>query len=95
MRTWIAVGGGDFTDPTSSTVHAWSDMTSTAANRATFIASLEAFMIQYGFQGVDLDWEYPTVSGRGGNPADFTNFVSLVKEMRSSFGTIYGISVAM
>lgn len=54
MQTWIAIGGGDFTDSTSSTYHAWSDMTSTAARRAIFIASLEDFMVKYGFQGVDL-----------------------------------------
>lgn len=64
METWIAVGGFDFSnvEPTRST---WSDLCSTSANRATFIASVAAFMAQHGFQGVDLDWEYPATADRG------------------------------
>ena len=56
---------------------------------------MEAFMEQYGFQGVDLDWEYPVADTRGGKPADTENFVSLVKEMRAAFGTKYGISLTL
>ena len=64
LETWIAVGGFDFSNlgPTRTT---WSDMSSTVANRTTFISSLMAFMEQYGFQGVDLDWEYPATGDRG------------------------------
>ncbi len=52
-------------------------------------------MDKYGFQGVDLDWEYPVAGDRGGKRADMDNFVSLVAEMRGIFGKKYGISVAL
>lgn len=70
-------------------------MASSAANRAKFISSLKLFMDQYGFQGVDLDWEYPGTSDRGGKLEDTQNLVALVKEMRASFGTKYGISLTL
>jgi chitinase len=59
-----------------------SKLVSTATNRAAFIKSLKAFMSKYGFQGVDLDWEYPVDPKRGGAPADTANLVLLVREMR-------------
>ena len=56
LQTWIAIGGWDFNDP-GPTQTTWSDLASSSNSRATFISSLEAFMAQYGFQGVDVDWE--------------------------------------
>lgn len=52
-------------------------------------------MAQYGFQGADLDWEYPGTPERGGKAEDTENFVSLAKEMRAAFGDLYGLSVTL
>ncbi|KAI9854059.1 MAG: hypothetical protein M1813_001571 [Trichoglossum hirsutum] len=97
LRTWISVGGWSFNDPTNvpDTRTAFSDMVSTQANRAKFIASLKQFMLTYNFDGVDLDWEYPGADDRGGVPADSANFVELLKEMRASFGSRYGVSATL
>ncbi|KAM7188895.1 hypothetical protein V8F33_010342, partial [Rhypophila sp. PSN 637] len=95
LETWIAIGGFDFSDPGTATHTAWSDMTASAAARKAFIASVMSFRDKYGFQGVDLDWEYPGSPERGGQRADTQNLVLLVKEMRAAFGTKYGISMAI
>lgn len=94
LQTWIAIGGWDFSDP-GPTRTAFNDVARTAASRSTFISSLVAFMDQHGFQGVDIDWEYPGAPDRGGKPEDTDNYVALVKEMRAAFGTKYGISMAI
>ena len=52
-------------------------------------------MGKYGFNGVDLDWEYPGTPERGGERADTQNYVSLVKEMKAAFGGQYGISLTL
>ncbi len=70
-------------------------MTANSANRAAFISSLMSFMNLYGFQGVDLDWEYPAATDRGGNLADTANYVSLVQEMHTALGSNYGISLTL
>lgn len=93
-QTWIVIGGFDFNDP-GPTHTTWSDMCSNSANRAAFISSLIHFIKQWGFQGVELDWEYPANPSRGGRPTDTQNLVSLVSEMRKAFGTTYGISVTL
>lgn len=52
LQTWIAVGGGGFSDPGTPTHTTWSDMVSSAGSRAKFVASLKPFMDSYGFQGI-------------------------------------------
>ncbi|KAF2123714.1 glycoside hydrolase family 18 protein, partial [Dothidotthia symphoricarpi CBS 119687] len=94
LQTWVAIGGWSFSDP-GNTHTAWSDMCATAAGRAAFIKSLIAFMDEYGFQGADLDWEYPEDAKRGGKPSDGDNLVLLVKEMRAAFGSRYGLSLTL
>ncbi|KAH6654774.1 glycoside hydrolase superfamily, partial [Truncatella angustata] len=94
LQTWIAVGGYDFSN-IGSTHTTWSDLCASPAARGAFIQSAGQYMDTYGFQGIDLDWEYPGDETRGGKRADIENFVSLVKEMREVFGTKYGISLTL
>ncbi|KAF1994264.1 glycoside hydrolase family 18 protein, partial [Amniculicola lignicola CBS 123094] len=92
LQTWIAVGGWEFSDP-GPTRNTWSNMVSTQGNRAKFAASAVRFMDRYGFQGLDLDWEYPGTKERGGNENhDTENQISLVVELRNAFGNKYGLS---
>jgi chitinase len=84
LKTMIAVGGWTFNDP-GSTQTRFSDTASTAARRAKFAASCVEFCQTYNFDGVDLDWEYPGDTTRGGTSADKTNFGLLVRAIRDAF----------
>jgi chitinase len=54
------------------------------------------YMNEYGFSGVDLDWEYPGDETRGGRKLlDTRNFTVLVNEMRAEYGTSKGISLTL
>ncbi|KAJ5726591.1 uncharacterized protein N7483_007948 [Penicillium malachiteum] len=83
LRVSISVGGWDFNDGSTATY--FSDMASTSANRKTFIDSVVSYLVKYGLDGIDIDWEYPVASDRSGVPADKENYVSLVKEMQEAF----------
>uniref|UniRef100_A0A8R1HFL0 Chitinase n=1 Tax=Caenorhabditis japonica TaxID=281687 RepID=A0A8R1HFL0_CAEJA len=48
--------------------------------RKTFINSIVDFIVQYGIDGVDLDWEYPDMKG-----GDRNNHVALIRELRERF----------
>lgn len=94
LQTWISVGGWSFTDP-GQTRTAFSDMASSQGNRKKFIDGLTKFMDTYGFDGVDLDWEYPAADDRGGKSEDRGNYVQLAKELRAAFGNKHGISMTL
>lgn len=82
LKVIVALGGWTFNDNNTVTQPVFSDMVSTRANRQTFITNLLSFFRNYGYDGVDLDWEYPGAPDRGGRPNDGVNFTQFLKELK-------------
>jgi len=85
LTTMIAIGGwNEGSDK-------YSKMASSAASRKTFVDSVVKFLQKYDFDGLDLDWEYPSMKAVGdqdrkpGNAADKQNFVDLIRELHTAF----------
>ncbi len=93
VKTLISVGGwaetaGFYTMTTQA------DGSANTAGINTFADSAVAFLRQYGFDGVDIDYEYPTSMKDAGNPVDFAisnarraalmkNYVVLMRTLRA------------
>ncbi|CAH1985065.1 unnamed protein product [Acanthoscelides obtectus] len=73
LKTLIAIGGWSFG------TQKFKDMVATRYTRQTFIFSAIPFLRQRGFDGLDIDWEYPKGS------EDKKNYVLLLKELREAF----------
>ncbi|MEP0296843.1 MAG: glycoside hydrolase family 18 protein [Reichenbachiella sp.] len=74
-----------------------SEIFSTEENRKTFALSVISLLKKYNVDGLDLDWEYPAISGYPGHsykPEDKQNFTALVQELRSAMGNDYELSFA-
>ncbi|KAM7204861.1 family 18 glycosyl hydrolase [Rhypophila sp. PSN 637] len=85
LKVWLAIGGWTFSDNNTVTQPLWNEVSKNAANRNKFISGLIKFMSDQGYDGVDLDWEYPGAGDRGGKQEDVDNFVHLVKDIRRAF----------
>ena len=78
VKTMISVGG--WADSTG-----FYKMTQTEEGMVTFADSVVKFLRDYGFNGVDIDYEYPTSLEDAGNPKDF----DLAKPYRKNLYTQY------
>ena len=68
VKTLLSIGGG------SSNATLFASMASTKQSREAFINSTIQVARQYGFNGLDLDWEFPA------NEQDMSNLALLFKE---------------
>jgi len=79
LLTLISVGGWTWSGN-------FSDAALTPASRALFASSCADFMEDYGFDGIDIDWEYPGGGGLPSNtsrPEDTQNFTLLLEALRN------------
>ncbi|HJV64038.1 MAG TPA: glycoside hydrolase family 18 protein [Albitalea sp.] len=78
LKTLISVGGWAWSGH-------FSDAALTPGSRERFAASGVAFIRAHGFDGIDIDWEFPVAGGMPANarrPEDKHNFTLLLRELR-------------
>ncbi|XP_046655141.1 probable chitinase 10 [Daphnia pulicaria] len=83
IKVLIALGGWN-----DSAGGKYSVMVNNPASRRRFIENAMIFIENYGFDGLDLDWEYPKcwqVDCNAGPASDKPAFAAFVKELREAF----------
>jgi chitinase len=73
LKTLLSYGGANFAASTFKSI------SSSSANRQKFIQSAIQFAKQNGFDGIDIDWEFPDAS-------DKANFANLLKDLKAAAG---------
>ena len=79
LKTLISVGGW-------SSSQDFSDIMASAVTRTSLVEACASFMVTNGFDGVDLDWEYPVEGGDTGNTyraSDAANFTLFLQSLRA------------
>lgn len=79
IKTLISVGGWTWSDN-------FSDVAASDAGRETFAKSAAAFVSKYGFDGIDIDWEFPVEGGDNipHRPEDKQNYTLLLAKTREA-----------
>lgn len=99
-EVWVSVGGWTFNDP-GTYQSVFSTIASDKDKTNKFAGHLMEFMDKYGFDGVDLDWEYPGADDRGGKDEDVKNYVSMMKILKKNlksgndYSKKWGISITV
>jgi chitinase len=82
LKTIISIGG--WTWSTNFPVVA-----ANPTKRATFVSTAIDFMLTYGFDGIDIDWEFPVEGGPDpGTAEDPENFTKLLLELRAGLDSL-------
>ena len=84
LKTLISIGGWTWSSN-------FSTMAASAANRNIFAKSCVDFITKWGFDGVDLDWEYPVEGGLDSNvrnPSDGVNYTLTLQAIRDQFNIL-------
>jgi len=66
----------------------FSEMAADETNRLAFAADCQRVVLEFGLDGIDMDWEYPTSSmaGISSSPDDMDNFTLLMRDIRNAIG---------
>jgi chitinase len=93
VKVLLAIGGWN-----DSAGDKYSKLVNNPSSRARFVDHVTEFIDKYGFDGLDLDWEYPVcwqVDCKKGPASDKAAFAALVVELRAKFGPNRLLSAAV
>lgn len=75
LQTILSVGGATWSSN-------FARFTSTAALRTTLASSCIKLQLDYGFDGLDVDWEFPN------NGAEANQYLELLREIRAQWNVL-------
>lgn len=83
VKVLISIGGGDGIEGPR-----FNKMAESETARQNFVTNVYNFLVQYGYDGVDIDWEIP-------NARDRANCNTLMQELRNGLPSPWIISMAI
>lgn len=97
QELWLSIGGWDFSNSDAPTATTFSDLAgANTSQQNAFFKSLTQFMTNYGFTGIDIDWEYPVAGDRNGRDADYANYPKFLAQLKKALAEYkFGLSITL
>jgi chitinase len=83
VKVLISIGGGDGIEGPR-----FNKMAESETSRQNFVTNVYNFLVEYGYDGVDIDWEIP-------NARDRSDCTTLMQELRNGLPSPWLISMAV
>jgi chitinase len=83
VKVLISIGGGDGIEGPR-----FNKMAQSETARQNFVTNVRNFLVQYGYDGVDIDWEIP-------NARDRSDCTTLMQELRNGLPSPWLVSMAV
>ena len=94
-EVYPSLGGWSLSDPFPA-------MAADPISRMNFAQKCVELIIDYDFDGIDIDWEYPGYEDHSGTPEDTENYNLLLRDLRLKLddlgqqtGKFYGLTAAL
>lgn len=94
-QVYPSLGGWSLSDPFPA-------MAADPISRMNFAQKCIDLIIDYDFDGIDIDWEYPGYEEHSGTPEDTENYNLLLRDLRLKLdelgqqtGKFYGLTAAL
>ena len=84
LKIMLSIMGNTKKAPGNNAMGDFSRMASTQAAREEFADNCLSVINEYGFDGIDIDWEFPLTNRNGVN--DVNNYLLLLQEIRAKIG---------
>ena len=80
LKIFVSVGGWSH-----ETVPRFHNMVKSKGNQIIFIKSVIEYLARHKLDGINIDWEYPTIRGNPNAPEDKKRFPEFLKRMKDAF----------
>jgi len=84
LKILITIGGWSFGGGVACPF--FSKMAASTTSRSNFVKQAVSYAKTFGFDGIEIDWEFPGATDLGCSSSDPANFVSLMQELRQAMG---------
>ena len=81
VRVMLSIGGWEDSGN-------FSQVASDSVRRSTFAKSCVSYIKKYGFDGIDIDWEFPCYVPHNGTPQDKQDFTFLLQSLRAALDAL-------